>query len=481
MSGASWTRWFGEEVFAAKLRQLGTRFVPFADAATDELPLGRLLRLGLFQVSVGMGMALLNGTLNRVMILELGVPAVFVALLVSLPLVFAPLRTLIGHRSDVHRSVLGWRRVPYMWMGTMLQFGGLAIMPFALILLRGSHTGSLVPGVVGATLAFLMVGAGIHTTQTAGLALATDLAPAEARPRVVALLYLMLLGGTLLSAYGLGTWLADYTHTRLTQVVQSASVLALVLNVVALWKQEPRGLPVAEQPPFAARWREFLAVPRAVRLLVALALGTAGFAMQDVLLEPFGGEILAMSVGATTHLTALMAAGSLLAFALAARRITGGSDPLRLAAAGSVGGAFAFVAILFSVPLLSRDLFRAGTFAIGFSGALFSVGTLTAAMHFGRAELRGLALGAWGAVQALAAGSAVALGGLLRDAVAALAERGLLGPAMTGRGSGYVTVYLLEVVLLFVAVVALGPLVGRFGARRPAGADPRFGLAELPG
>ena len=90
---------------------VGPRFLPFADAATKELPLGRLLRLSLFQVSVGMAMVLLNGTLNRVMIVELDVPAWLVALMVSLPLVFAPFRALVGFRSDTHRSSLGWRRV----------------------------------------------------------------------------------------------------------------------------------------------------------------------------------------------------------------------------------------------------------------------------------------------------------------------------------------------------------------------------------
>ena len=129
--------------------RLGPRFLPFADAATPELPLGRLLRLSLFQVSVGMAVVLLIGTLNRVMIVELGVPAWLVAVMISLPLVFAPFRALIGFRSDTHRSVLGWRRVPYIWMGTLLQFGGLAIMPFALIVLSGDTTGPLWIGQVG--------------------------------------------------------------------------------------------------------------------------------------------------------------------------------------------------------------------------------------------------------------------------------------------------------------------------------------------
>ncbi|PZP12680.1 MAG: MFS transporter, partial [Sphingomonas hengshuiensis] len=82
--------------------RMGTRFLPFADAATTELPLGRLLRLSLFQVSIGMAFVLLNFTLNRVMIVEIGLPATLVAALVALPLLFAPARALIGYKSDNH-------------------------------------------------------------------------------------------------------------------------------------------------------------------------------------------------------------------------------------------------------------------------------------------------------------------------------------------------------------------------------------------
>ncbi|TVP79516.1 MAG: MFS transporter, partial [Gemmatimonadales bacterium] len=97
---------------ARTLSGLGTKWLPFADAASEELPLGRLLRLALFQVSVGMALTLLVGTLNRVMIVELGVAALVVSAMEALPLLLAPFRALIGFRSDVHRSVFGWRRVP---------------------------------------------------------------------------------------------------------------------------------------------------------------------------------------------------------------------------------------------------------------------------------------------------------------------------------------------------------------------------------
>jgi BCD family chlorophyll transporter-like MFS transporter len=220
---------------------VGAKYLPFADAASDDLPLGRLLRLSLFQVSVGMAAVLLTGTLNRVMILELSVPAWMVAVMVAVPLVVAPFRALIGYKSDTKKSYLGVRRIPYIWYGSLMQFGGLAIMPFALLVLSGDGSPGTQPyGVAGAALAFLMVGLGMHTTQTAGLALATDVSPEDKRPRVVALMYVTLLAGMFLSAIVFGLLLEDFTAKKLIQVVQGAAVVTVALNLLALWKQEQR-------------------------------------------------------------------------------------------------------------------------------------------------------------------------------------------------------------------------------------------------
>ena len=465
--------------------RVGPRFLPFADAATPELPLGRLLRLSLFQVSVGMAAALLNGTLNRVMIVELGVAAWLVALMVSLPLLFAPFRALIGFRSDTYRSVLGWKRVPFIWMGTLLQFGGLAIMPFALLVLTGKGHAPAEVGHAGAALAFLLVGAGLHTTQTAGLALATDLAPAESRPRVVALLYVMLLFGMVLSSLVFGVLLADFTNVHLIQVIQGAAMVTMGLNLIALWKQEPRQASRAattDEPraSFREAWRTFNRAGKPGRLLVAVGLGTAGFSMQDILLEPYGGQIMHLGVGATSLLTALLAAGSLAGFTVAAHKLGEGTDPHRIAAMGALVGAFAFAGVIFADPLQSAFLFRIGTALIGFGGGLFAVGTLTAAMALRHEGHNGLALGAWGAVQASAAGLSIALGGALRDVVSSLAAHGMLGPALTGPSVGYSVVYHIEIALLFATLVAIGPLVRPNQEARPQSSS-RFGLAEFPG
>ena len=119
------------------IARLPLRYLPFADAASDGLPMAQLLRLSLFQVSVGMVTVLLLGTLNRVMIVELGMGAMLVAAMIALPVLVAPFRAVLGHRSDTHRSAIGWRRVPYLWFGTLWMMGGLALMPFALLVLGG--------------------------------------------------------------------------------------------------------------------------------------------------------------------------------------------------------------------------------------------------------------------------------------------------------------------------------------------------------
>jgi BCD family chlorophyll transporter-like MFS transporter len=471
------------EPLALKWRQIGTAWLPFADAATAELPLGRLLRLSLFQVSVGMAAVLLTGTLNRVMIVELGMAAWVVALMVALPLVFAPLRALIGFKSDHHRSVLGWRRVPYIWFGTLMQFGGFAILPFALLIMSGDTHGPVVIGEIAAAVAFLLVGAGMHTTQTAGLALATDLATEETRPRVVALLYVMLLVGMMFSALFLGALLADFSPLRLIKVIQGAAAVTMALNILALWKQEARNpaatRPDAPRPDFRTSWAAFIASGRTVRLLVAVGLGSAAFSMQDVLLEPYGGEVLGLSVGQTTWLTALWAAGALGGFGLAARWLSRRGDPCRLAAFGGLVGILAFSLVIFSAPVDAPLLLCTGIALIGFGGGMFSVGTLSAAMTLAANGGSGLALGAWGAVQASAAGIAIAIGGVLRDVVGGLAQSGALGEAMRGPATGYAVVYHIEILFLFAMLAALGPLVrGIVAPRSPAPA--RFGLSEFP-
>lgn len=437
----------------------GSRVLPFADVATDDLPLSRLLRLSLIQVSVGVSLVLLAGTLNRVMIVELGVPATLVGVMLALPMLFAPFRALIGFRSDAHVSALGWRRVPFILRGTMLQFGGLAMMPFALLVLAGAGQSSSAPPWIGqaaAALAFLLVGAGVHITQTVGLALATDQAPESAHPNIVGLMYSMLLIGMIVAALLFGAALADFSHGRLIQVIQGTAVVTFVLNFAALWKQEARqpNRVIEAQRTFQQSWALYAAEPHAIRRLVAVALGTLAFSMEDILLEPYGGQILGLSVGDTTKLTATFAGGGLLGFALASRILSRGFDPFRMAIIGAAVGIPAFAMVIAAAPLHVAWLFVVGVGLIGFGGGLFGHGTLTATMNFAPKEHIGLALGSWGAAQATAAGVGAALGGFLRD----VGQPAGLALPWPPAATGYIIVYAIEIVLLVATLATMLPL-----------------------
>ena len=448
-----------------KLASITPRYLPFADVATEDVPLSRLIRLSLFQVTVGMALVLLVGTLNRVMIVELSVPATLVAGMLALPLLFAPLRSFIGFKSDTHRSALGWRRVPYIWKGTMYQFGGFAIMPFALLVLSGYGEAVDAPrwvGLCSAALAFLLVGAGVHIVQTVGLALATDLVKEEDHPKVVGLMYVMLLLGMVVSALVYGALLENYTPGRLIQVVQGSAVITVALNLLALWKQESRDrmraqeMETAPREQFVAAWSKLVARRGMVRLLVVIGLGTFGYGMADVLLEPYGGQALGLSVAQTTKLTALLAAGTLVGFGFASRALGQGGDPARLAVIGALIGIPGFAAIVLASAFIGPVLFVVGTGMTGLGAGLFGHATLTATIRQAPPGQIGLSIGTWGAVQATCAGIGVALAGVVRDVL--IGSAGLTGSQLH---LPYNVVFTIEIACLALAILVAVPLATR--------------------
>ena len=443
--------------------KLAPGYLPFADAGSANLPMSRLARLSLFQVSVGLCTVLIVGTLNRVMIVELHLAAWIVALMLALPVVFAPFRALIGFRSDKHQSALGWRRFPYIWKGQMVMFCGLSIMPFALIILSGDSTGPAWAGPVSAAIAFLVVGIGLHTVQTAGLALVTDLTPPEKQPQAVAFLAVMLLLGMFFGSLIYGAILSPFHQVKLIMAVQGTALVCMLLTTIAIWKQEARGRELFGLYPEAQNlteaWRALKRTGPWVRQLSATALGGAGFAMQDVLLEAYGGQIFGLSVASTTLLTSLLAGGGIAGFILAARRLAAGGDPHRITGFGAVIGGFAFCGITLAAPAESALMLAFCTILIGFGAGLFAHATLTACMQAAPPGQAGLALGIWGAVQATAAGIAIGIGGAMRDVVTHLSVAGQFGEALASPLTGYAAVYMIEVVLLFATAIAVGPLV----------------------
>ena len=393
-------------------RRLGRSRVPAVRRCGDaeDLPLGRLLRLSLFQVSVGMAAVLLTGHAEPgddrrarrpgVAGRADGVAAAAVRAVPRadrLPLGHPPLGCSAGGAC------------PIIWFGTLLQFGGLAIMPFALIVLSGrQHAARPGPARCGAALAFLLVGAGhAHDADggpRAGHRPARRTSAAARR------------GAALRDAAGrhggqrarLRPLLRDFTPLRLIQVIQGAAVRDHGAQHHRAVEAGRRATPAdararraaarASATPGRSSWRR----GRARRLLVAVALGTAGLQHAGrparTLWRP---DPRPVGVGATTLLTALLALGALVGFALAARRLLARARSLSPRRHGGVlvGHRRPSRRVIFAgAAAARRALFCAGTLLIGFGGGLFAVGTLTAAMAMprerpGRARPRARRLG----------------------------------------------------------------------------------------
>ena len=471
------------------IKDLGKSFLPFSDAVSKELPLISLLRLSLFQVSVGIATVLLVGTLNRVMIVELGVMSSLVAIMVAIPILLAPFRAFLGFRSDNHKSHIGWKRIPYIWYGAMWQFGGIAVMPMSIIVLSGDQAvGPWWAGHLLVAIAFLATGFGAHLTQTAGLALAADRASDKTRPQVVALLYVMFLVGMGLAALTFGFLLYDFTKLKLIQVVQGAAVVTLLLNIMALWKQE-KLVPTLEkdfnkkEEPFLPVFNSFVKTGGGSLLLVVF-FGTLALSMQDILLEPYGGEVLNLSVSATTNLTALWVFGALIGLVIASKLLKERKrGPIKSIVIALFVAIIGFCCVIMSDPMNIVLLYFLGSTLIGLGTGLFAVSTLIIAMTIpiSKRAGRGLVLGSWGAAQATAAGLGIGLGGILNDITRAVVGGGDQTFVTQNPAFSYLVVYHLEILLLFFTLVLLGPLSQYLSSLKIEDkSTDRFGFSEMP-
>lgn len=437
-----------------------------------------VLRLGLFQFGMGVSLAPITGTLNRVLIDELRIPAVAVGFLIAIHYFVSPARALIGFRSDVARAAGSWR-TPYLVLGAMLTYGGLATAPFSLILLSGDGALTFPIAMVVCTLIFLAYGVGVNIVETIYLATVSDITPARERGRVLGVLWVMLVMGTIISSIVMGELLVRYSHFRLIQIMQGSAVIFIALTFVAMFGQE-RLKPNGELEDVAEPIRVRETLGQQVRLLMGQAplrnlflvlfLATLGFATHDVLLEPYGGQVLGMSVTQTTRLTALWGAGMLGGIALAAVLLWRGRSAVLLISAGCLLGVAGFLAVTLASDGALVGPFRGGVALIGAGRGMFIVGALALVMGLVDRNHAGLFIGLWGITQALAQGLSTIGGGLARDLI----------QQRTGDVTlGYTAVYAASLTLLIVATALL--LALRLGRRLKSGEvrSPWAGLEQV--
>jgi BCD family chlorophyll transporter-like MFS transporter len=438
----------------------------------------RVLRLGLFQFGIGISLAPITGTLNRVLINELSLSAGYVALLMAIHYFISPIRTVIGHSSDTQRSVGRWR-TPYILLGAMLTFGGLTTAPFSLILFspESNLQGPIV--YVICVIIFAVYGVGVNIVETTYVAMVGDITEDHDRGKTLAILWLMLVIGTVVGALVAGLMLTDYSHRRLIGVMQGSSVVFMICAVISVIGQEkmnPDGT-LVNKPPQRIRFalgeslQKVWQSPTLRSLFFIFFVATLGFGTHDILLEPYGAEILGMSVTATTLLTALWGVAMIFAIVFAGIWLWRGGSGARLLIFGGIAGIIGFACVSMSAYVNLFGSFQFGVMCIGVGRGLFIVGSIATVMSLADRNHTGLFIGIWGVVQSLAQGFGTIGGGVARDVIKHQYNNPLLG---------YVGVYAVAGGLLVIMVIYMA--VTHIGRKLESGqiTSPWGGLQDIP-
>jgi len=423
-----------------------------------------ILRLDLVQAGLGSVVVLATSTLNRVMVVELALPALIPGALVAFHYILQVLRPRLGYGSD-----LGGRRTPWI-------VGGMAVMALGGVGAAGATAlmaTHLAWGVAFAAAAFAAVGVGVGAAGTALLTLLAKRVDPRRRAAAATIVWLMMIAGIAVTGTVAGKLMDPFSTERLVAVVSVAAAGAFIVAALAIWGIEgPAGAaePAIAQPGgFRTALVEIWAEPQARRFAIFVFVSMLAYSAQELILEPFAGAVFALTPGQSTGLTGLHHAGVLAGMALVAvcSALAGGFRvrAMRMSTIGGcVGSALAIVLLAASGLAGFPWPLREGVLLLGAANGAFAVsaiGSMMGLAHDGRASREGTRIGLWGAAQALAFGA----GGLAGTGASDLARHVFGSPA-----TAYAAVFGMEA-LLFLA--AAGLAVGVFQtsdnrmARRP--------------
>ncbi|MDP4025413.1 BCD family MFS transporter [Methylobacterium sp. NEAU 140] len=406
-----------------------------------------MARLGLVQTALGSVVVLMTSTLNRVMVVELALPALVPGLLVALHYAVQVLRPRWGYGSD--RT---GRRTPWI-------VGGMAALCIGGV---GAAAGTalaatdVVLGLALAALSFLLVGLGAGAAGTSLLVLlAGGVAPAR-RGAAATVVWVMMIVGFALTAPLAGHFLDPFSQARLVAVSGAVSLIAFCVAALAVAGVErrlplPPPEPAAAKRPFLAVLAQVLADPVAKRFTVFVFISMLAYSAQELILEPYAGLVFAMSPGATTKLAGLQHGGVLAGMLLVAgvtlaARGTALASLKLWTALGCAGSALALFAIAWGGPLGPEFPLRPAVFALGLANGAYAVaaiGSMMALAGRGDPRERGVRMGVWGAAQGLAFGGGGFLGAVAVDA---------LRLAVPDPVQAYAAVFCAEGLLFLVAV-----------------------------
>jgi len=389
--------------------------VPPPAPARHEVSTWTKLRLGLRELAAGMSSVLILGVLNRVMKVELGVSLVVVAAVLASYNLAAPAAIAIGHRSD-QRPIRGRHRTPYILGGAALTAACVALAPH---LADRLADGLSVVTVTVAVVVFVAMGIGMYGSGTVYFALLADITPREERAHAASVVYLMLMAGIVAGAALSATVLDDAANGR-HSLFALVAVLVVALNVAAVWGLDPRDVDEDELPERTSAWSalaEVAGIAAARRFFVFTLLATLFLFLQQAVLEPYGGEVLGLSVRATTGFNAVQTIGVLVGMLVTGRGIADRAGHKRTALIGLIGSSLSFALLAAAALAGSIEASWFAILAIGLTTGLFNVAVLALMMAMSVPERIALFMAAWTVSHALADGLATAGGGVIQDLV----------------------------------------------------------------
>lgn len=409
-----------------------------------------IFRLGLVQLCLGGLVVITTSTLNRLMVIELALPAVLPGLLVGLHYAIQITRPNWGYRSDT-----GGNRTRFIIAGMAALALGTFLAALGMVLMADSFA----LGLAVSVLAYALIGLGVGAGGTSLLALlATSTAP-QRRAAAATITWLMMIFGIAVTATVIGRLIEPYSPAILLETVAGVAVLAVALTATAIWGIEARvggaQRPETAPTPYLQGMREIWSEPRARAFTLFIFVSMVAYFMQELILEPYAGLVFGLTPGQTTQLSGAQNGGVFVGMLLVGVAATG----LRIGSlrawvmAGCAGSAGALGAL----ALAAHAPWGAGALtslvmALGLFNGMFAVSAIGAMMALageGRAEREGTRMGLWGASQAMAAG----IGGLF-GAVAADAARAYM-PAPSAFGA----VFLFEAGLFILATIMAARIV----------------------
>ncbi len=425
-------------------------------------PLGWLgiMRLGLVQTAIGAIVVLTTSTINRVMVVELALPAILPGLLVALHYAVQILRPRWGHGSD-----LGGRLTPWI-------IGGMAVLAlggFGAAAATALMETAFWPGVLLAAASFAAIGMGVGASGTCLLILLSRRVADARRPAAATVVWVMMIAGFIVTAGLVGHALDPFSTGRLVAVSGLVSALALAITVLAVRGVEGEGTAVVSDrvapvdTSFRVALREVWDEPQARLFAIFIFVSMIAYSAQDLILEPFAGTVFGFTPGESTRLAGVQNGGVLAGMVLVAVVTTlGGSraGSLRLwAVGGCLASALALAGLAMSAFAGPGFPLRGTVFALGLANGAYAVAAIGSMMRLvgqGKPERQGVRMGLWGAAQGVAFG----LGGLCGAAATDLARQLAATPA-----AAYAAVFAAEA-LLFVVAAGLALAVARQATER---------------